>query len=82
VGRECNGVAASTRGAHTYVFKRGVVYRGSFKPGTDQGVAGNPIQLTSDPTWGTGQAQIYGSQAVTGWTRSAHPKCLKTAKYG
>src|SRR4028118_2088584 len=68
------GVAKSTRGAHTYVFKRGVVYRGTFKPGTDQGVAGNPIQLTSDPTWGTGEAQIYGSEAVTGWTKSAHSK--------
>jgi hypothetical protein len=69
-----SGVAKSTRGAHTYVFKRGVVYRGSFRPGTDQGVAGNPIRLTSDPTWGSGEAQIYGSETVTGWTRSAHPK--------
>jgi hypothetical protein len=36
--------------------------------------AGNPIRLTSDPTWGSGEAQIYGSETVTGWTRGAHPK--------
>jgi hypothetical protein len=68
------GVARTTRGAHTYVFKRGTIYRGSLKPGDDRGEAGNPIRLTSDPTWGTGEAQIVGSEVVTGWTRGAHPK--------
>ncbi|HEX8835205.1 MAG TPA: hypothetical protein VF719_13440, partial [Abditibacteriaceae bacterium] len=68
------GVARTTRGAHTYVFKRGTIYRGTLKAGTDRGEAGNPIRLTSDPTWGTGEAQMYSSQAVTGWTRGAHPK--------
>jgi hypothetical protein len=68
------GVARNTRGAHTYVFKRGTIYRGSLKPGADKGDPNNPIQLTSDPTWGSGEAQIYGSESVTGWTRGAHPK--------
>jgi hypothetical protein len=56
------GVAKSTRGAHTYVFKRGVIYRGAPRPGDDRGQPGNPILLTSDPSWGVGEAQIYRSQ--------------------
>jgi hypothetical protein len=74
------GVAASTRGAHTYVFKRGTIYRGSLKPGNDQGQANNPIRLTSDPSWGSGEAQIYGSQTVSGWQRGAHPKMPDSGK--
>ncbi|TVR49346.1 MAG: hypothetical protein EA425_12430 [Puniceicoccaceae bacterium] len=67
------GVARDTSGAHTYVFKRGVIYRGILRPGGDRGEAGKPIRLTSDPSWGEGEAKIYGSRVVTGWTRQAHP---------
>jgi hypothetical protein len=74
------GVSRSTRGAHTYVFKRGTIYRGALRPGDDRGQPGNPIQLTSDPAWGSGEAQIYGSQTVTGWQRSAHPRMPDAAK--
>ncbi len=47
------GNARNGRGTHTYVFKRGVVYRGKLT-GSDAGTVAQPIRLTSDPTWGTG----------------------------
>jgi hypothetical protein len=64
--------ARDGRGPHTYVFKRGVTYRGVFRPGDDRGTADQPIRLTTDPDWGQGEAKIHGSQVVTGWQRQAH----------
>ena len=58
-------VAASCAGVHTYVFKRGVYYRGSLTT-RDAGRPDEPIRLTSDPSWGDGQAVICGSEALTG----------------
>ncbi|MCX7848213.1 MAG: LamG domain-containing protein [bacterium] len=63
-----SGVAASGGGAHTYVFKRGVIYRGQLLP-NNSGTSANPIRLTSDPNWGTGEAWLYGSEQVTNWTQ-------------
>jgi len=61
------GQAAACKGIHTYVFKRGVIYRGSLVP-AESGAADNPIRLTSDPAWGAGEAAIYGSTKITsGW---------------
>ncbi len=63
------GKAKSHNGPTTYVFKRGVIYRGTLKGG-GKGTADNPLRLTSDPKWGTGYATIAGSHAVTGgWKR-------------
>ncbi|MDH7569639.1 MAG: laminin G domain-containing protein, partial [Armatimonadota bacterium] len=68
------GKAAACRGIHTYVFKRGVVYRGTLMV-KESGKAGDPIRLTSDPAWGTGEAALYGSVALRGgWTRGADRK--------
>jgi len=64
------GEAKACKGINTYVFKRGVVYRGTLVA-TESGEAGNPIRLTSDPAWGTGEAMIYGSERVTGWKQGA-----------
>jgi hypothetical protein len=67
------GQAASSSGVHTYVFKRGVVYRGRLLV-RDAGRPDEPIRLTSDPAWGTGDAVLCGSERATGWTRGAtHP---------
>lgn len=67
------GRAAAERGVHTYVFKRGVVYRGRLVV-RDAGRPGEPIRLTSDPGWGSGEAVICGSERVTNWVRGAtHP---------
>lgn len=64
------GNAKNCTGIHTYVFKRGVVYRGTLTA-KESGEPGNPIRLTSDPSWGTGEACIYGStKYTTGWTRA------------
>ncbi|NLF38525.1 hypothetical protein GX586_03720, partial [bacterium] len=66
------GNAAAFSGPATYVFKRGVVYRGTLTP-DDTGAAGNPIRLTSDPDWGSGEAMLYASEAITsGWERGGH----------
>ncbi|MBA3699672.1 MAG: LamG domain-containing protein [Planctomycetes bacterium] len=64
------GSAAAGNGVHTYVFKRGVIYRGQLI-GTQSGTADEPVQLTSDPAWGTGEAVIAGSLGITsGWTQA------------
>jgi len=66
------GNAKNASGVHTYVFKRGVVYRGKCIA-DESGAANNPIRLTSDPNWGNGEALFYGSEKVTGtWTKGAH----------
>ena len=63
------GKAAACTGIQTYVFKRGVIYRGSLQA-RDSGKPGNPIRLTSDPSWGRGEASIFGSRRLTdGWKR-------------
>lgn len=62
--------AKDASGADTYVFKRGVIYRGEMAP-TAGGTAADPIRLTSDPSWGKGEAVIAGSEAVTGWKQGA-----------
>ena len=62
--------AKRTRGVCTYVFKRGVVYRGTLTI-TESGTADEPLRLTSDPGWGTGVAVLCGSEQVTGWQRGA-----------
>ncbi len=66
------GRASAASGIHTYVFKRGVHYRIFSANGEeavlradDSGAPGNPIRLTSDPEWGTGEAVIAGSRPIT-----------------
>lgn len=64
------GNAKASTGIQTYVFKRGVVYRGVLTA-KESGMADNPVRLTSDPEWGTGEAAIYGSVKVTeGWIKA------------
>ncbi len=64
------GNAKAASGPITYVFKRGVMYRGTLE-GRESGQPGNPIRLTSDPSWGDGPAWIVGSQAITrGWKKA------------
>ena len=64
------GTARSCSGVQTYVFKRGTVYRGALAS-RESGTAGDPIRLTSDPSWGAGEAVISGAERVTGWTKGA-----------
>ena len=67
------GGRGSDEPVDTYIFKRGVIYRGVLQ-GRAEGTADRPILLTSDPAWGEGEAVIVGSEAVTGWTKGAdHP---------
>ncbi len=63
------GQAAECEGVDTYVFKRGVIYRGRLVA-DESGEAAAPIRLTSDPSWGSGDAAIHGSGRLTGgWQR-------------
>lgn len=64
-----SGAAKTDSGADTYVFKRGVFYRGNIELGTISGKPGKPIRFTSDPSWGEGDAVICGSEVVTGWQK-------------
>lgn len=62
--------AAGCTGIHTYIFKRGVVYRGTLEA-KESGTTNDPIRLTSDPDWGTGEAAIYGSRQFNeGWQKA------------
>ena len=65
-----SGAAKAASGVATWVFKRGVVYRGELRP-HGAGTATEPIRLTSDPSWGSGEAVISGAEAVTGWTQGS-----------
>jgi hypothetical protein len=67
---EATGKAKACTGIHTYVFKRGVIYRGRLT-GKESGAPGNPIRLTSDPSWGQGEACIFGSERITGGWKKA-----------
>src|SRR3954468_16794935 len=61
------GKCAADATGDTYVFKRGVAYRGRLvvkKSGHEE----EPIRLTSDPGWGTGEAILCGSEMVKNWT--------------
>jgi len=66
------GRAAAYDGPTTYVFKRGVTYRGELED-AESGTPADPMRLTSDPSWGEGEARFYGSRQVVGWQQGAHP---------
>jgi len=61
------GSAATHEGPTTYVFKRGVIYRGELVA-DESGEPGNPIRLTASAMeasspyfWGEGEAALFGS---------------------
>lgn len=65
------GNAKACSGIHTYVFKGGVVYRGTLKA-AESGTAGDPIRLTRDPSWGDGNPVFSGSTTIQGGWRKAN----------
>jgi len=75
---KATGKAAACKGIHTYVFKRGVTYRGSLVA-KEAGQLGNPIRLTSDPSWGAGEAVLSGAETVGGWKKGATHKNIPDA---
>jgi hypothetical protein len=71
---QASGNAKRCKGIHTYIFKRGVYYRSTITA-RESGTATNPIRLTIDPAWGTGQAVISGGRRITGgWKKGAQNK--------
>ena len=68
------GEAAKCSGIQTFVFKRGSAYRGSITI-KESGEPENPIIFTSDPSWGKGEAVLYGSEKIhNGWIQGADNK--------
>ncbi len=67
------GKAAASANADTYVFKRGINYRGHLVI-KGVGDSGQPIRLTSDPAWGAGEAVLCGSEMVKQWIKGAARK--------
>ncbi len=76
---QATGQAKAARGVDTYVFKRGVVYRGNLVV-RESGRPGDPIRLTSDPSWGQGDAVICGSELVSGWKLGAQNRDIPEAQ--
>ncbi|MCZ7648213.1 MAG: laminin G domain-containing protein [Planctomycetota bacterium] len=70
-----SGQSAACAGIHTFVFKRGVVYRGALVVKAS-GKPGEPMRLTSDPEWGQGEAVLCGSRLVEGFKQGAEHKDL------
>ena len=64
------GNAAKASGPVTYVFKGGVIYRGTLE-GRESGRPDAPIRLTRDPSWGEGPAWFVGSRAINGGWKQA-----------
>ena len=64
------GSAKAGAGTHTYIFRRGAVYRGALQ-GVLEGTEDNPVRLTSDPSWGEGEAVISGAERVARWKLGA-----------
>ncbi len=76
--------AAESSGVITYVFKRGVTYymfepqdpEGEWDPyfkADESGTPNEPIRLTVDPDWGTGEAVIAGSAPIPALWQQAGP---------
>ncbi|HOK04835.1 MAG TPA: LamG domain-containing protein [Victivallales bacterium] len=70
-----NGKAKESSGIHTYIFKRGVFYRGQLLP-KESGDKNNPIRLTSSPEWGDGEASIVGSELIKNWEKNCKNKLI------
>ncbi|HEY3323545.1 MAG TPA: LamG domain-containing protein [Planctomycetota bacterium] len=68
-----SGSAKACSGIQTYVFKGGVYYRGELTV-REAGKPNDPIRLTRDPSWGTGEAVLCGSERVSGWKKGATNK--------
>ncbi len=75
--KRASGMATRAGGPITYVFKRGVIYRGHLRA-KESGRPGNPIILTCDPNWGQGLAEFYGSKRFKGgWNKCRAPEKKK-----
>jgi hypothetical protein len=68
---------ADRPGSTRLSFRRGVTYRGTLTAGAS-GTAADPIRLTSDPKWGSGEAIISGAERIT----AAWEPVTDTARHG
>jgi hypothetical protein len=68
--KKARGKAAECSGIHTYIFKKGVTYRGTLSV-KESGQLNDPIRLTIDPAWGSGNAVLSGSEIVRDWHKGA-----------
>ncbi|RMD75185.1 MAG: hypothetical protein D6820_15180, partial [Lentisphaerae bacterium] len=73
------GKARQAGSVNTFVFKRGVIYRGRIvlKHG---GSAEQPLRLISLPSWGTGEAVISAAEEDRSWRRVPNHSRLHNAQ--
>lgn len=71
--KNVSGKAKECDGIHTYIFKRGVFYRGQLTV-KESGSENNPIRLSSSSDWGDGDAVIAGSERIKKWEKGAKNK--------
>lgn len=63
------GRSRRSQGIRTWIFKRGVTYRGLLTAASS-GSVDDPMRLTSIPGWGEGPAVLSGADELTGgWSR-------------
>jgi hypothetical protein len=68
------GNARAASGVKTYVFKRGVFYRGQLFA-DESGTKEQPVRLTSTATWGKGEAIFTGSVKLPAeWMKATSPE--------
>ena len=66
---QATGVPALVAGTHRYIFRNGVIYRGTLYA-DESGSKQTPIVLTSEPGWGKGRPLLQASMQVTStWRR-------------
>ena len=70
---DATGKSVASTGIHSYIFKGGVIYRGTLSV-KEQGEKNNPIRLCSDPNWGIGPAILSGAERITGFQTGQAPK--------
>ncbi len=78
--KNAEGKSAATSGAHTYVFKGGVTYRGTLVS-DESGTAAEPIRLTTDQSWGKGRAIFSASYEVPSSWKKTPAAQIKTLKF-
>ncbi len=82
--RNSAGKAAEYSGVTTYIFRRGVIYRGGLSP-DESGKEGDPIRLTASAKekgsphyWGEGEAYLFGTRRLPArWVKAEkveHPE--------
>ncbi|MEE9302895.1 MAG: LamG-like jellyroll fold domain-containing protein, partial [Thiotrichaceae bacterium] len=70
---QATGTPKKALGIDTYIFKKGIVYRGTLVA-NDSGSVDQPIRLTTDLEWGSGEALLSGSMQIKNEWHRCNPQ--------